>query len=48
MGGVGIDISTLRPNGVTTNNAANSSTGAASFMHRFSNGTREVAQGGRK
>lgn len=47
-GGVGLDISSLRPKGTSTNNAANSSTGAASFMERFSNSTREVAQGGRR
>lgn len=47
-GGVGIDISTLRPEGTATTNAAKSSTGAVSFMHRFSNGTREVAQNGRR
>ena len=47
-GGVGIDISTLRPSGTTTSNAAKTSTGAISFMHRFSNTTREVAQNGRK
>lgn len=47
-GGVGIDISTLRPSGVTTTNAAKSSTGAVSFMERFSNSTREVAQNGRR
>jgi ribonucleoside-diphosphate reductase alpha chain len=47
-GGVGIDISTLRPEGTATTNAAKSSTGAVSFMHRFSNGTREVAQKGRR
>lgn len=47
-GGVGIDISTLRPEGTATTNAAKSSTGAISFMHRFSNGTREVAQNGRR
>jgi ribonucleoside-diphosphate reductase alpha chain len=47
-GGVGIDISTLRPEGTTTTNAAKSSTGAISFMHRFSNTTREVAQNGRR
>ena len=47
-GGVGIDISTLRPQGTSTSNAAKSSTGAVSFMHRFSNTTREVAQNGRK
>jgi ribonucleoside-diphosphate reductase alpha chain len=47
-GGVGIDISTLRPEGTATTNAAKSSTGAVSFLHRFSNGTREVAQKGRR
>lgn len=47
-GGVGIDISTLRPEGVATTNAAKTSTGAVSFMHRFSNTTREVAQNGRR
>lgn len=47
-GGVGIDISTLRPEGTETTNAAKTSTGAVSFMHRFSNTTREVAQNGRR
>jgi ribonucleoside-diphosphate reductase alpha chain len=47
-GGVGIDISTLRPSGTEVTNAAKTSTGAVSFMERFSNSTREVAQGGRR
>jgi ribonucleoside-diphosphate reductase alpha chain len=47
-GGVGIDISTLRPESTPTSNAAKTSTGAVSFMHRFSNTTREVAQNGRR
>jgi ribonucleoside-diphosphate reductase alpha chain len=47
-GGVGIDLSTLRPSGTATTNAAKSSTGAVSFMERFSNTTREVAQNGRR
>lgn len=47
-GGVGLDISTLRPSGTTVTNAAKTSTGAVSFMDRFSNSTREVAQGGRR
>ncbi len=47
-GGVGVDISTLRPNGTYVSNAAKSSTGAVSFMHRYSNTTREVAQSGRR
>lgn len=34
-GGIGIDLSTLRPNGSRTNNAARSSTGAVSFMHVY-------------
>lgn len=46
--GVGIDISGLRPSGGTVSNAAGSTTGAASFMERFSNTTREVAQNGRR
>lgn len=47
-GGVGHDISFLRPKGTVVNNSANSSTGAVSFAHRFSNTTREVAQEGRR
>jgi len=47
-GGVGLDISTLRPRGTDVTNSAKTSTGAASFMERFSNSTREVAQEGRK
>ncbi len=46
--GVGIDISTLRPSGCIVNNAAGTTTGAVSFMDRFSNTTREVAQNGRR
>ena len=47
-GGVGLDISTLRPATTKVSNAAKSSTGAVSFRHRFSNTTREVAQDGRR
>ena len=47
-GGVGMDISNLRPTNTTTNNAAKTSTGAVSFMHRFSNTTREVGMNGRR
>lgn len=47
-GGVGHDISHLRSKGSLVNNAAKTSTGAVSFMHRFSNSTREVAQEGRR
>ncbi len=46
--GVGIDISTLRPAGLSVSNAAGTTTGAVSFMERFSNTTREVAQNGRR
>ncbi len=46
--GVGIDISSLRPSGMHVSNAAGSTTGAVSFMERFSNTTREVAQNGRR
>lgn len=47
-GGVGLDISSLRPEGTPTSNAAKSSTGPVSFMERYSNTTREVAQDGRR
>lgn len=47
-GGVGLDISSIAPRGRAVNNAAKTSTGAASFMERFSNTTREVAQDGRR
>lgn len=47
-GGVGHDISNLRPSGTSVNNSAESSTGAVSFMERFSNSTRETAQNGRR
>jgi ribonucleoside-diphosphate reductase alpha chain len=46
--GVGIDVSTLRPSGMNVSNAAGTTTGAVSFMERFSNTTREVAQNGRR
>ena len=47
-GGVGFDISTLRPMGSTVSNAAKTSTGAASFMDLFSNVTNTIAQNGRR
>jgi ribonucleotide reductase alpha subunit len=47
-GGIGFDISTLRPEGANVKNIAHTSTGAISFMHRFSNTTREVALNGRR
>ena len=46
--GVGVDISNLRPAGASVSNAAKSTSGAVSFMNRFSNTTREVAQNGRR
>lgn len=46
--GVGIDLSFLRPKGSRVNNAAVTSTGVVPFMERYSNSTREVAQGGRR
>lgn len=47
-GGVGYDLSELRPRGAKVNNAAKSSTGAASFMDVCSDITNEVAQNGRR
>lgn len=47
-GGVGHDLSHLRPSGSAVNNSALSSTGVVSFMERYSNSTREVAQDGRR
>lgn len=47
-GGVGKDISNLRPSGSAVNNAAKSSTGPVSFMDVDSELTKEVAQGGRR
>jgi len=46
--GVGVDLSNLRPNGATVSNSAGTTSGAVSFMNRFSNTTREVAQNGRR
>lgn len=47
-GGVGFDISTIRPKGLPTANAAQTTDGIGVFMERFSNTCREVAQGGRR
>jgi ribonucleoside-diphosphate reductase alpha chain len=47
-GGVGIDLSELRPEGTETNNAALTSTGVCSWMERYSNSIREVGQNGRR
>ena len=47
-GGVGHDLSHVRPSGTPVLNSALSSTGVVPFMERFSNSTREVAQDGRR
>ena len=47
-GGVGHDVSTIRPKGMPTKNAAMTTDGISVFMDRFSNSCREVAQGGRR
>ena len=47
-GGVGHDLSQIRPKGTPVNNSALTSTGLVPFMERFSNSTREVAQDGRR
>lgn len=47
-GGVGHDLSHIRPKGSAVNNSALSSTGIVPFMERYSNSTREVAQDGRR
>lgn len=47
-GGVGLDISFIRPTGSPVKNSAITSTGVVPFMERFSNTTREVAQDGRR
>lgn len=47
-GGVGTNLNSLRPENTGVMNAAGTSTGAHSFMDRYSNTTREVAQNGRR
>ncbi len=47
-GGVGHDLSHIRPNNSPVNNSALTSTGIVPFMERYSASTREVAQGGRR
>jgi len=47
-GGVGFDLSTIRPRGMPTANAAQTTDGLGIFMERFSNTCKEVAQGGRR
>ena len=47
-GGIGFDISNIRPHGQPTKNAARTTDGIGVFMERFSNSCREVAQNGRR
>lgn len=47
-GGVGHDLSSIRPQGSPVKNSALTSTGIVPFMERYSNSTREVAQDGRR
>ena len=47
-GGVGHDLSHIRPSGMPVKNSALTSTGLVPFMSRYSNSTNEVAQGGRR
>ncbi len=47
-GGVGFDMSTIRPKGLKTANAARTTDGIEVFMDRYSNSCREVAQNGRR
>lgn len=47
-GGVGHDLSSIRPKGSPVKNSALTSTGIVPFMERYSNSTREVAQDGRR
>jgi ribonucleoside-diphosphate reductase alpha chain len=47
-GGVGIDMTFIRPSGSPVKNSAITSTGVVPFMERYSNSTKEVAQDGRR
>jgi len=47
-GGAGIDVSTIRPKGMVTRNAARTTDGISGFLERYSNTTREVATAGRR
>lgn len=47
-GGVGHDLSHIRPKGTIVQNSAMTSTGIVPFMERYSNSTKEVAQDGRR
>ena len=47
-GGVGVDLSNIRPKNMKVRNAAKTTDGIEVFMQRYSNSTREVAQSGRR
>jgi ribonucleoside-diphosphate reductase alpha chain len=47
-GGVGVDLSNIRPKGSPVQNTALTASGIVPFMERYSNSTREVAQDGRR
>jgi ribonucleoside-diphosphate reductase alpha chain len=47
-GGVGIDLSNLRPKGAVIHNAAKEATGPVSFMDLFSQVTQTISQNGRR
>jgi ribonucleotide reductase alpha subunit len=47
-GGVGVDLSTLRPTNSPTKNSSKTSTGMSTWMERYSNSIREVGQHGRR
>ena len=47
-GGVGLDVSPIRPKGLPTHNAAHTTDGVIAFMKRFSNTSKEVAHHGRR
>jgi len=47
-GGTGVNLSKLRPEGMSTNNAAKTSTGIVSWMKRYANSIGEVGQSGRR
>lgn len=47
-GGVGVDVSGIRPSGMPVKNSARTSDGLRVFVHRYSNTTKEVAQEGRR
>lgn len=47
-GGVGLDLSTLRPRGTTVRNSARTSDGVTCFMEKYSQTTKGVAQNGRR